>query len=310
MSRQFNLILTGNTLPGQARDEVATALAALMRLPVDRARGLLSGRETVIKRGLDEKSLQPYLDALHKAGVETRKDEIPSVPDSVAPEMIKCPACGLEQQNLTICRQCGVDMPNLLAAKKEAARNLPPSKPQTAAPDSRRQEADPEVPRYRRSRVLEIMLFLFVSVLWGYLAMTDSTRSRGIRIAGGAVFVLFGYLILQGLPSLLNPDDSRDQVIDAFNYAAEVSDEVGRYAVANQRLPEQTDAIKLPGSQPSSVKSVDVGPGGRVRVTLSDDLKEAAGAAIMLTPNVENGVIQWACASENMPAGYLGDHCG
>ena len=308
MARSFNLMLTGNTLHGQPREEVATALASLMHVPKERALDLLSGRETVVKRGLDGASLQRYLEALHKAGVETRKEEISPAPDAIAPATIKCPACGTEQPNLTLCRQCGTDMPGLLAAKAAAASNPRPRPPAATAADERR-EADPETPRYRRSRAIEILLFLFVSVLWGFLAMTDSTRSRGVRIFGGVMFTFFGAMMVLGVTPLFRPDAARDAVIDAYNYAAGVADEVGKYAVANQRLPERTVSIDLPGNQPSSVKSVAVGPNGRVRVMLSDDLKKASGGAIVLTPSVDNGTINWACTSENVPAAYLGKSC-
>jgi Pilin (bacterial filament) len=144
------------------------------------------------------------------------------------------------------------------------------------------------------------MLFLFVSALWGFLAMTDTTCSRGVRIFGGVMFAFFGSMMVLGLTPLFKPDAEHDAVLDAVIYAA---------AVANQRMPERTVSIDLPGSRPSSVKSVAVAPNGRVRVMLSDDLKKTAGGAIVLTPSVENGVINWTCASGNVPAGYLGKSC-
>ena len=308
MARSFNLMLTGNTLQGFARDEVAAALAQLMRLPEERALDLLSGRETVVKRGLDGTSLQRYLEALSKAGVETRKEEIFPAPDSTPPGAIKCPACGTEQPNLTICRQCGTDMPGLIAARAVAARN-PPPRPPVAAPKEAVHEPDPEIPRYRRSRALEVMLFLFVSVLWGFLAMTDGTRGRGARILGAVTFAFFGAMMVLALTNVLRTDAEHDAVIDAFNYAVGVSEVVGKYAIANQRLPERTVSIDLAGGRPGSVKSVDIGPGGRVRVMLSDDLKKSSGGAIVFMPGIDNGVIVWACASEGVPAGYLGKSC-
>ena len=309
MARSFNLMLTGNPRQGHAREDAARALAALLRVPEARALELLSGRETVVKRGLDGAALQRYLEALHQAGVETRKEEVfPPAPDPALPESIQCPACGTQQPNLTICRQCGTDMPGLLAAKAAAARNPPPRKPDVA-PVEVLHEPEPELPRYRRSRALEIALFLFVSVLWGYLAMTDSTRGRGVRVLGAVMFAVFGLMMVLNFTPVFKADAEQEAVMDAQVYAAHVSDEVGRYAVANQRLPERTVSIDLPGGQPGSVQAVEIGPVGRVRVTLSAELKKSAGGAIVFTPSVENGVIRWTCTAENIPAEYLLKSC-
>lgn len=125
----------------------------MMRLPEERALELLAGKETVIKRSLDDATLARYLGAFGPTGVEVRADEIlqastpapvasappqakprpvtapvqvahaPAAP--VAAETIKCPACGAEQAKRNLCRQCGADIRRLLAAKTEAA-SAPP----------------------------------------------------------------------------------------------------------------------------------------------------------------------------------------
>jgi hypothetical protein len=309
MARSFNLMLTGNPRQGHAREDAARALAGLLRVPEARAFELLSGHETVVKRGLDGAALQRYLEALHQAGVETRKEEVfPPAPDPAVADSIQCPACGTEQPNLTICRQCGTDMPGLLAAKAAAARN-PPPRPTVAVAVEVPRVAELDLPRYRRSRLLEVALFVFVSVLWGYLAMTDTTRGRGMRILGGITFAFFALVIVLRVTTYFGSDAEREAVLDAAVYAAKVADEVHRYAVANQRLPERTVAIDLPSGQPGAVKAVEIGPAGLVRVTLVDELKKAPGGVIVYSPRVDKGVIRWTCSWENVPADYLENIC-
>lgn len=304
MARTFNLILTGNTLPGHERVEVARNLAGLIRIPEQQALGLLGGHETVVKRGLDGLTLHRYLEALHKAGVETRKEEIAAQADDSRPAMIRCPACATEQPDLTICRNCGTNIAALLAARAAAARD-PPRRPQINPAPAQPSENAEEVPRYRRSRIFEILLFLCVSLLWGFLAMTDRTRGVGMRIFGGATFALFGTLIVLGFTTDLGADVDERKLHEALIYTAAVVDVAGNYAVANQRLAERTVSIDLPANRPDTIEAVDIGPGGRIRVTFGASLKKAPGGFVEFTPVVENGVIQWSCRSDAIPKGYM-----
>ena len=310
MARSFNLLLTGTPLQGHTREECAVALARLMRLPESRALELLSGQETVVKRDLDGATLHRYLEALRAAGVETRKEEMFPAPGPVAPATVECPACGTEQPDLTLCRKCGTNMQSFRAAQAEEARKpvRRPAAPAVAGAVPK-PEPDPETPRYRRSRVFEVLLFLFVSVLWGFLAMTDSTRGKAMRAFGGVTFAVFGSFMAMSVAGFFKSDAEREDVLNAAIYANAVAGEVGKYAIANQRMPERTVSIDLPAGQPKSVKTVSIGRGGQVRVQLSDDLKKASGGAIVFTPIVEKGVIDWKCASENVPADYLAKIC-
>ncbi len=153
MADSFDLILTGETLPGHARDTAAAALARLMRISEERALALLGGSATVVKRGLDETQVPRYLQALGGAGVDAKvvtttvAAAVPApaaapvataadpAPGPAAPEpppaqqtlalveeTVQCPACGAEQPKRTLCRECGADMPRMLAAQAEAAR--------------------------------------------------------------------------------------------------------------------------------------------------------------------------------------------
>ena len=137
MPKTFNIALTGKVAAGHTRQAVAASLAKMMRLPEERALELLSGKETVIKRNLDEPTVARYIGAFGPTGAEIRAEEIdarppaaaappaskPQAPVAAAPvvETIKCPACGTEQPKRNLCRQCGGDIRRLLTAKTEAA---------------------------------------------------------------------------------------------------------------------------------------------------------------------------------------------
>lgn len=321
MDKTFNVILTGQMLAGHTREAAAAALAKVAKLPEDRALGLLAGRETVVKRGLDGETAERFAAILRSAGVEVRKKEIPTatapvpqVPPATAPvtavtETINCPACGLEQPKRNLCQQCGADMPRWLAAREEAASARASRPLATAARAGAPAQSVEETPKYRRSRVLEILLLLFVTPLWGYLAMTDASRGRGIRIFGGISFAVFGTLLVLSTFDILSGDPEEQEVVDAFNYAVLVSERVGQYAIDKQEMPHQASAISLPGRRPRSVQTVAVGPDGVVRVTLSDTLKNSRGGAIVLTPLVKEGVIDWSCALQNVAATAVANAC-
>lgn len=74
MDKLYNLVLTGDALPGHRLEEVAPRLAQIMHVPETQAYNLLSGVETVIKRRLTSDQVPRYLQALGRAGVEARAD--------------------------------------------------------------------------------------------------------------------------------------------------------------------------------------------------------------------------------------------
>lgn len=152
MADTFEIKLTGNTLPDHPRELAAKALAAMMRITQDQALDLLSGRETVIKRNLDADQVPRYLQAIESIGVNVRAERTspspnpatvppqpaaPSpltlvpiqAPEAPAADTIKCPACGAEQPKRNLCRNCGADMPRMLAAQAEAKRQPEPASP-------------------------------------------------------------------------------------------------------------------------------------------------------------------------------------
>lgn len=80
MSTLYNLVLTGQVLPGRTVAQVAPNLSQVMRIPEAQAHNLLCGMETIIKRRITPEQVPRYLQALGRAGVEARADEIASEP--------------------------------------------------------------------------------------------------------------------------------------------------------------------------------------------------------------------------------------
>lgn len=317
MTRKLNLYLTGHALAGHERATAAAALARLVRLPEAQAAELLAGRETLVKQNLDEAQALQYLSALEQAGVGARKEEIPAAeappPADPAPavETIACPACGAVQPKRTLCRQCSADMPRMIAASEEALRNpAPPAGARVEQQAARILSAPGDPPPYRRSRLFEILLFLFVTMLWGYFAMTDRDRGPAMRIFGGVMFVVFGIGTIGYLYSHFTGDEAKLQAIhDARVYAAEIADKVGDHALAKQELPNDATAIALPQRQPAAVESVTIGPAGRVQVKLHGEFSTAGSGSITYSPYIEGRKLNWACETENVATKYLAKNC-
>jgi uncharacterized protein (TIGR00266 family) len=69
MSKLFDVAATGDVLPGKERDEVIAALAAAFSMDSEKAMFLVSGKQIVVKRGLDAATAKRYCDMLMQAGV-------------------------------------------------------------------------------------------------------------------------------------------------------------------------------------------------------------------------------------------------
>ena len=112
----------------------------------------------------------------------------------------------------------------MMAARAEAARQPPPGRPQNEAAAASPRMAPEDLPPYRRSRLFEILLFLFASMLWGYFAMTDRRRGPALRVFGGAVFVVFGVGALSYLQGYFTGDDEKREAIHKANiYATQIA---------------------------------------------------------------------------------------
>jgi len=71
---RYNLMLTGETLPGRDRDVAVAALARMLHLSEAAAEELLNGRQVMVERNIDKSLLIRYEDALDAAGVANRAE--------------------------------------------------------------------------------------------------------------------------------------------------------------------------------------------------------------------------------------------
>ena len=302
--RTFDIVLTGRTLPGFETKNAAAALASTLRVPEEKARELLTGRETVLKRGLAEEQLPPYVEALRKCGAEVRAREVIAAPDKV-----KCPACGAEQPPRNLCRACGADMKRVAAAQ-EAAKNPPKPKIEPVSSAAAARES-PDTPLYRRTLLIEILFFLFLTPYWAWKLMTDRERGRVANVIGGVI------LIGSSVQLFLLVNDIRKHgwmgedgpLFEAVTYATDARRQVDEFTAANRRFPERGE-VSAPGARPASVETVEIGPRGRVRVVLASELKGSAGGSLLLTPYFDDkGGWGWECETAGVEARWLARNC-
>jgi hypothetical protein len=301
--RTFDIVLTGRALPGFEASGVAAALAGMLRVPEEKARELLAGRETVIKRGIPEDQLPPYVEALRKCGAEVRARE-------QGPDTVKCPACGAEQPPRNLCRACGADMKRFAAAQ-EAAKNPPKKAVQVAsAAATVAAPVYPETPLYRRNFLISFLFFFFLPPYWGWKVMTDAEFGKIARAFGGVV------LIGSTVQLFILANDIRkhgwlgedDPVFKALTYAIDTRKQVDEFTLANSRFPDRGEIIT--GEKPGSVESIEVGPRGRVRVVLGADVERAPGGWVVLTPYLnDKGGWTWECQLAGIDEPLLAKQC-
>ncbi|QID18009.1 DUF805 domain-containing protein [Nitrogeniibacter mangrovi] len=142
----YQLVFSGDILPGHDTEAVRQRLAALLKVSPDRHEQLFSGRAVVIKRRLDADTAQAYRRKLAAMGVGIRvePETAPAAPKPTpvthpappaqantasgdAPlaretpiEEMDCPECGRRQPRRNLCINCGVDMPRMIAAREQA----------------------------------------------------------------------------------------------------------------------------------------------------------------------------------------------
>lgn len=95
MSETVDLFLTGEPLPGFHVEQVAPALAAMLRISEERALTLLNGKATPIKRQLVHGEAGRYLQALHRAGVAAEVRTIATA-DGAFPSLLPAAAVAPE----------------------------------------------------------------------------------------------------------------------------------------------------------------------------------------------------------------------
>lgn len=81
-----SIILTGDALPGHQLEEVVVTLAKLLKTTEEKAAGLLSGRETVVKRNVSAGDVERYITALGQAGVGVRYEPLQAPPATTVSE--------------------------------------------------------------------------------------------------------------------------------------------------------------------------------------------------------------------------------
>jgi len=147
---RYNIVLTGHTLSGHDATAVAAKLAALMKLPPEKAQALLKGNASKVKAGLDETAARRYQAALENTGAEVRMDEQvaatqplelePAAPEHPpahrptsdaadnppTPTPYAAPADGhLHPDELRYCSHCGGEAPRLARRCPHCNRTLP-----------------------------------------------------------------------------------------------------------------------------------------------------------------------------------------
>jgi uncharacterized membrane protein YhaH (DUF805 family) len=85
MSNLFRIKLTGRILPGHTRDSTAISLSSLMGINLERALGLLTGREEIVKHNLTGEKVPRYVMALEKSGAEVRVERMDASDDDDPP---------------------------------------------------------------------------------------------------------------------------------------------------------------------------------------------------------------------------------
>lgn len=71
-AEHYQVILTGDTAAGEDPSGVRARLAALFRIPEEKAGALLGGRPVVVKKGLDADTAERYRARLEQAGAVAR----------------------------------------------------------------------------------------------------------------------------------------------------------------------------------------------------------------------------------------------
>lgn len=295
MTQRFDLVLTGRVLPGQSREAVAAGLAKLLHIDEARALAILSGRETIVKRGQTREALEPFVDALTKIGAEPGlRAPAPAAPPAASGEPAAAPAAPAKEAR-SEARQA--------LEPKRAAMTLTEARPITTPDEDTRPWI---LTFYKKSLLVEILVLLILTLWWATCAMIDPHRGKLVRGVAALLFALMAFGVVLRASGFLDVDREAEALDNAFAYAGEVVDKVGSYAIENQRMPDDAAALSLP-PRPPAVKAVDVRH-GTVQLTLADDLGESSGGAIVVSPDLKEGVISWSCSARGIPERYL-DNC-
>jgi len=172
-SEQFNIVLTGQVLPGGEPDAAVKGLARLFKIPQARAERLLSGRVTRLRKTLDRKRAESVIRLLTDAGVESwlepaAKEPEAAVEPAAAPpsagtglamevQYMVCPRCGERQPQAEVCAHCEVV---IAKAGDPSPRRRPRAKP----------EPQSDFPYHLLNRLLKwVFLIGLAATVWGFV---------------------------------------------------------------------------------------------------------------------------------------------
>lgn len=163
---RYKIVFDGTLMPQTPLETAKENLARLFKSDLARIEALFSGQLVVLKRDLSEGEADKYLQALHNAGAQARKEsdlasslslveteDHPSAETQAAAateqaantQRMTCPKCGHEQAKASECGACGIIIDKYLARQAELAATQP-AEPAPAAPRTQSPYATPQAP--------------------------------------------------------------------------------------------------------------------------------------------------------------------
>lgn len=145
---RYKIVFDGTLMPQTPLETAKENLARLFKSDLARIEALFSGQLVVLKRDLSEGEADKYLQALHNAGAQARKEsdlvsslslvetedhpgaKTQAAEQAASAERMTCPKCGHEQAKASECSACGIIIDKYLARQAE----LSASQPIAAAP--------------------------------------------------------------------------------------------------------------------------------------------------------------------------------
>lgn len=151
---RYKIVFDGTLMPQTPLETAKENLARLFKSDLARIEALFSGQLVVLKRDLSEGEADKYLQALHNAGAQARKEsdlvsslslveteDHPSAETQAAAateqaanaQRMTCPKCGHEQAKASECGACGIIIDKYLARQAELSATQPVAAEPTAA---------------------------------------------------------------------------------------------------------------------------------------------------------------------------------
>lgn len=140
---RYKIVFDGTLMPQTPLETAKENLARLFKSDLARIEALFSGQLVVLKRDLSEGEADKYLQALHNAGAQARKEsdlvsslslvetedhpsaETQAAEQATSAERMTCPKCGHEQAKASECSACGIIIDKYLARQAELSATQP-----------------------------------------------------------------------------------------------------------------------------------------------------------------------------------------